>query len=87
MLWTLPRKGTSTTMAKIIFEQTEYSKYASQGSSPSGQAGYNIWIQYPDDDLVAFLGFCTQEEAAERIKYYVESGKGEDDVVITREKV
>jgi hypothetical protein len=74
-------------MAKIIFEKTDSSKYASQGGGPSGKPGFDIWIQYPDDDMLTFLGFCTNEEAAERMAYYLEPDEGEDDVVFAMESM
>ena len=62
-------------MAKIIFEYTKSSRYAAQGGSPSGREGYNVWIQYPDDDMVHFLGFCTKEEVPNNVRYYLDNGK------------
>jgi hypothetical protein len=70
-------------MAKIIFEYTSRSIYAAQGASASGMEGYNMWIQYPDDDMVHFLGFSTVENAPNNYKYFADNG---DEVVLTKEK-
>lgn len=58
----------------IIFEWTERSIYAAQGAAPSGQAGYNVWIQYTDDDYVDFLGFVSENEVYGEIEYYKSIG-------------
>lgn len=68
-------------MAKIIFEYTEKSIYASQGGSPTGSEGYNIWIQYPDDEVLVFLGFCKEFDLAHNIAYYKNMG---DQVFLVR---
>lgn len=70
-------------MDKIIFEYTKFGRYAAQGSSPSGKEGYNIWIQYPDDEMVAFLGFIDVDRLYGTVKYYEEQG---DEVIYAREK-
>ena len=58
----------------IIFEWTDNSRAMAQGSGPSGQAGYNIWIQYTDDDYVDFLGFITQDQFYDEIEYFKSVG-------------
>lgn len=68
-------------MAKILFEHTKASRYASQGGMPSGTEGYNIWIRYPDADN--FLGFVTIDKAYGAVRYYEEQG---DEVIYAREK-
>lgn len=70
-------------MSRIIFEYTKFGKYAAQGGSPSGKEGYNIWVQYPDDDMVHFLGFSTMEGAAHNMRYYIDNG---DDVRLANER-
>jgi hypothetical protein len=72
-------------VAKIIFEKTDKSIYANQGSAPSGLPGYNIWAEYPDDDMVVFLGFCKEEDAAEHMLYYLGSAKNEDEIIFPSE--
>lgn len=69
-------------MAKIIFEYTKCGKYASQGGSPSGIEGYNIWIEYPDDDMLSFLGFSTTFDFNDNVAYYQSNG----DMVYIKEK-
>lgn len=61
-------------MNKIIFEYTKFSRYSSQGSSPSGREGYNIWIQYPDDEVLVFLGFCDPIDFDAQVAYYKSLG-------------
>ena len=68
-------------MSKIIFEYTKFGKYAAQGGSPSGKEGYNIWAQYPDDDMVHFLGFCDPIDFDYNVAYYIGSG---DEVYLSR---
>lgn len=68
-------------MAKIVFEYTKCGKYASQGESPSGTEGYNIWIEFPDDDMVCFLGFSTTFDFEHNVAYYKACG---DEVYTTR---
>lgn len=70
-------------MAKIIFEYTKFGKYAAQGGSPSGTEGYNIWVQYPDDDMVHFLGFSTIEDLPHNVRYYMDSG---NEIVLANER-
>lgn len=61
-------------MAKIFFEYTNASKYAAQGGMPSGTEGYNIWIEYPDDDMLHFLGFSNMLDFESNVAYYQSSG-------------
>lgn len=58
----------------IIFEWTERSTHAIQGAAPSGQAGYNIWIRYSDNEVVDFLGFITQDRLYEEMEHYKSLG-------------
>ena len=71
-------------MAKIIFEYTKFGKYAAQGGMPSGKEGYNIWVQYPDDDMVHFLGFEYVDRVESSVRYYQSNG---DQVFFTRERL
>lgn len=68
-------------MNKIVFEYTERSIYASQGGPPTGSEGYNIWIQYPDDEMLIFLGFSTKFDLEHNVAYYKSLG---DKVLFTR---
>lgn len=61
-------------MAKIFFEYTNASKYAAQGGMPSGTEGYNIWIEYPDDDMLHFLGFSNMLDFENNVAYYQSNG-------------
>lgn len=65
-------------MSTVIFEQTERSRYASQGEEPSGLPGYNIWLKM-DDNSYTFLGFTTTEDAPGWAQYYRDLG----DTVLT----
>lgn len=61
-------------MPKVIFEYTKFGKYAAQGGSPSGKEGYNIWVQYPDDDMLHFLGFSPIDKLEEWVYHYQQQG-------------
>jgi hypothetical protein len=68
-------------MSDIIFEYTPCSIYAAQGSGPSAEEGYDIWIKQ-DNELI-FLGFCYLYELEKNMKVYQDQG---DRVFITRSK-
>jgi hypothetical protein len=55
-------------MSDIIFEYTPCSIYAAQGSGPSAEEGYDIWIK--EDDELIFLGFCYLDELEKNMKIY-----------------
>lgn len=65
----------------VVFEYTPAGKYTAQGGSPSGREGYNIWIQYPDDDMLVFLGFSDMLDFEQNVAYYQSIG---DRVFTTR---
>lgn len=60
-------------MTTIILEETSYSKYASQGGTPSGQHGYDIWL-YMGDGSQTFLGFITPDRFYDTMIEYLETG-------------
>jgi hypothetical protein len=55
-------------MSDIIFEYTPRSIYAAQGSGPSVEEGYDIWIK--EGDELIFLGFCYLHELEKNMKFY-----------------
>lgn len=57
-------------MATIIFEYTKSGRYAPQGELPPNEEGYNIWIKYPDDEVLVYLGFSTMFDFDHNVAYY-----------------
>ena len=60
-------------MSDIIFEYTPRSIYAAQGSGPSGNEGYDIWLKVEDGHM-DFLGFCHIHELEKNMKFYQDKG-------------
>lgn len=58
----------------IIFEWTEKSIHSAQGGAPTGLPGYNVWIQYTDNEVVDFLGFISSNRLYEEVEYYKSLG-------------
>lgn len=56
----------------IYIEHTYRSTYASQGETPSGNEGWNIWIKEHGDDMLSFLGWAPLEELHSLIEYYID---------------
>ena len=56
---------------KVIFEYTPSGQYAAQGGSPSGQEGYDVWLETGD-----WLGWFPKDELDEWVYFY--SAQGED---------
>ena len=67
-------------MADIVFQYTPRSIYSVQGSGPSAEEGYDIWIRHKDG-WMDFLGFCGLNELEGNMKFYQDSG---DSVYIRR---
>ncbi len=67
-------------MSDIIFEYTPRSIYAVQGSGPSVEEGYDIWIKEGSELL--FLGFCYLNELEKHMKIYQDQG---DNIYIRRQ--
>jgi hypothetical protein len=67
-------------MSDIVFEYTPRSIYAAQGSGPSVEEGYDIWIK--DGNELLFLGFCYLRELEKNMKIYQDQG---DRVYIRRQ--
>lgn len=59
---------------KVIFEWVQRSVHAAQGASPSGMTGYNVWIEYTDNEFVDFLGFITEDQLYDEVEYYTSIG-------------
>lgn len=59
-------------MAKIVFEHTLSSTYASQGGTPSGKEGYNVWLK--NDQEYIFLGWFLPEELEYWTYFYQQEG-------------
>jgi hypothetical protein len=70
-------------MNDIIFEYTSCSIYASQGSSPSTDEGYDIWLKNEDRSM-DFLGFCALYELEKHMKFYQDQG---DHIYIRRKPI
>lgn len=65
-------------MNKIIFEYTD------RGRNVFNKEGYNIWVQYPDDEEAHFLKFSNVDEAFNIKSLHEELG---DTVVFTRKPI
>jgi hypothetical protein len=55
-------------MSDIVFEYTPSSLYSHQGSGPSTEEGYNIWVRSGNE--MSFLGFCYLHELEKYMKIY-----------------
>ncbi len=45
------------------------------------RTGYNIWIEYPDDEVIYSSGYSTSDDLDHNIAYYKEQGY---EVTVTR---
>ena len=60
-------------IVKILFDETNSSTYAAQGNTPTGRAGYDIWLWY-DDGNMDFLGFIDADDMLGMAYYYQSIG-------------
>ena len=61
-------------MARIVFDYTLTSKYCAQGSGPSMQEGYDIWLDDEESTMYSWLGFASLEEFEGSVYYYQQRG-------------
>ncbi len=58
-------------MDTIYISHTYKNTYSSQGSGPSGQEGYDVFYQEPDDTMQYFLGWIWPDQLEELIAGYM----------------
>lgn len=60
-------------VGRILFKETLSNTYAAQGNTPTGTAGYDIWL-WNDDGSQDFLGFIKDEDMIGMAYYYQSIG-------------